>query len=87
LRAYPGSFNGTHDQEVERIAYLVVNGWDDAIEIDVGVPSLLCHVDWIVLDGNHRLAAAIYRGDTMISASVGGCIGYAMELFGVDVTE
>jgi hypothetical protein len=36
-----------------------LHGWTDAIEVDVGVPALRCHVDWPVQEGNHRLAAAI----------------------------
>lgn len=71
----------------ERIAYLVKNGWNDPIQIDVGIPSMNCHVDWMVIDGNHRVAAAIMRGDTTISAQVGGSIDYAQELFGMDVSE
>lgn len=55
--------------------------------MDVGVPSLHCYVDWPVMDGNHRLAAAIYRKDATILACVGGDIDYALELFGVDVSE
>jgi hypothetical protein len=72
---------------IERIAYLAVNGWDDSIDLDVGVPSMQCYVDWIVQDGNHRLAAALYRKDEVISAMVGGSIEYGFELFGVDVKE
>ena len=72
---------------VARIAYLVLHGWTDPIEIDVGVPGLGCHVDWVVVDGNHRLAAAIFRGDESIMAVVDGDINYGSELFGVDVTE
>lgn len=71
----------------ERIAYLAHHGWDDPIQMDVGVPSLHCYVDWPVMDGNHRLAAAIYRKDATILACVGGDIDYALELFGVDVSE
>ena len=69
---------------VARIAYLVVNGWKDAIEIDVGCPALGDDVDWPFIDGNHRLAAALFRGDVEILASVGGDVDYATELFGVD---
>jgi len=43
-----------------------------------------CHVDWLVVDGNHRFAAAIYRGDEWILADVAGELDYAFELFGVD---
>ena len=59
-------------QHVQRVAWLVVNGWDDAISVDVGVPSLGYYVEWLVVDGNHRLAAAIYRGDLGILTSPAG---------------
>lgn len=68
-----------------RIAYFVKHGWRDAIGIDVGVPSLGCHVRWPVQDGNHRLAAAIYRGDKTILADVDGSVVYAAELLGVSI--
>lgn len=69
-------------RHIERIAYLAVHGWDASVDIDVGVPSLGCIVRWPVQDGNHRLAAAIVRGDESIQAEVGGDIRYANELFG-----
>lgn len=71
----------TRKHHIERIAWLVVNGWEDSIEIEVGVPHLGCYVDWIVTDGNHRLAAAIYRRDVNIKAEIGGDLDYAEELF------
>ncbi len=76
---------GTDDHPA-RIAFFVINPSHDAIEIDVGVPSIGA-VDWIIQDGNHRLAAAIYRGDKHIACSVSGCVHLAMEMFGVDVSE
>jgi len=78
---------GSPEEQAHRIAYLVVHGWSDAISLDVGVPSLGCCVDNPILDGHHRLAAAIYRKDESILATVDGSIDYAFELFGVDVTE
>jgi hypothetical protein len=66
---------------------MVVHPHKDAIEIDVGIPSMGCHIDWMVTDGNHRLAAAIYRRDEFIVAIVGGDLDYATELFGVDCME
>lgn len=74
-------------QHAERIAYLVVHGWDEPIEVDVGIPAFGCFPPWFVDDGNHRLAAAVVAGHEFIEASVAGDIDYAMELFGVDVTE
>jgi hypothetical protein len=77
----------SYEAHLRRIAYFVVHGWNDAIEVDIGIPSLRCHVDWIVQDGNHRLAAAIIRGDEFILASVGGCLDTALQMFGVDCAE
>ena len=67
-----------------RIKYLAKHGWSDPIEIDVGIPPLHCYVDWPIQDGNHRLAAAMLRGDKTISVSVTGSLDYARALFGVD---
>jgi hypothetical protein len=70
-----------------RIAWFVENGWPDAISIDVGDPINGSDRDWLVDDGNHRLAAAIYRGDRLIQAEVSGDLDYAHELFGVSEKE
>lgn len=58
-----------------------------ALEIDVGVPALNYLPDWMVLDGNHRLAAAIYARRPTILAYVGGQLDYAQRLFGVECGE
>ncbi len=67
---------------IQRIAWFVVTPWHEPISIDVGVPELGCNVDWIVIDGNHRLAAAFYREDTHISADVSGSVDLIQEMFG-----
>lgn len=87
LKGEPVQAQASAVEHAARIAYLIANSWDDAIEIDVGVPSMGCHIAWPVTDGNHRLAAAAYRGDKTILADVGGCLDYAMDLFGVDCAE
>jgi len=71
----------------QRVAYFAVHGWSDPISIDVGVPSLGCHVSWLVDDGNHRLAAALFLKKKTIAASVSGEVRYAFDLFGVDVSD
>jgi hypothetical protein len=71
----------------ERISFLVVKGWNDPIAIDVGVPSLGCNIGWMIQDGNHRFAAALYLGLPYISACVDGDIDYGTDILGVDVTE
>lgn len=85
LRASPiiNQDKATRRDHIRRIAFLVQHGWTDAISLDVGVPVLGHHVDWIVVDGNHRLAAAFYRGDTSILVEVDGQIDYAERLLGV----
>lgn len=82
LEARPNTPN-----HVQRTAYLVQHPSPDPIEIDVGAPVLGYYVTWMILDGNHRLAAAIYRGDDTIQAAVSGQLNYAHELFGVDCEE
>jgi hypothetical protein len=76
---------GPWGDHAARIAWFVVSPPEDPIEIDVGIPSVCCHVDWIITDGNHRTAAAIYREDEYIPANVSGCVSYAYELFGVRI--
>lgn len=45
---------------IDRIAWLVVHGWKDPISLEM-------QDGWIeVNDGNHRLAAAVYRRDRLI---------------------
>ena len=72
---------------VERVAFLVLHPPSDPILIDVGVPELGCHVDWIVEDGNHRHAAAIARGDDEISASIIGSVTNIRDLLGIIYPE
>lgn len=61
----------TAKQHAGRIKYLADNGWDTPIIMDVGVPAL--GYGWRkVEDGHHRLAAAIYRKDSHILASISG---------------
>jgi hypothetical protein len=82
----PVSWDAPVWMQAQRIAWLVKHGWSDPIDIDVAVPSLGCHVPWPVLDGNHRLAAAIFLGHKEILADVSGSLDFAEELFGVDCT-
>jgi hypothetical protein len=74
------------DYHIRRIAWLVKNGWDKPVEIDVGIPSMN-YWPYPLIDGHHRLCAAIYRGDLTIAASVSGSLDYAFELFGVDCAQ
>lgn len=72
----------TRQDHVRRIAFFVECGWLDPIDIDVGVRG---YWPWPIADGNHRLAAAIVRGDREILVEIDGDLDYASELFGVDV--
>ena len=59
-------------QHEQRVAWLMRHGWADAIEIDLGVPSMGC-APWINTDdGNHRVAAALLLRHRVILATVSG---------------
>lgn len=62
----------TKEKHIRRIAFLVVNGWEDSIDLDLGVPHLGYFPIWPIQDGNHRFMAAIVRGDTSISSICSG---------------
>jgi hypothetical protein len=80
----PWSPRWTIEQHAERIAWLSVAGWNDAIQIDVGVPGFLDYLPHrMITDGNHRFAAAIIRKDRTILADVAGDSEYAFELLGI----
>lgn len=71
----------------ERIAWLAYSGWEDPIEIDVGVPSHGCYPSWPVLDGNHRLYAAFVSRRFGILAEIGGEIDYAIDILALDPVQ
>lgn len=68
-------------KHIARVAFLAVNGWSDAILI---APDCIA---WPVQDGNHRLAAALFRGDSAIEAVFDGSFDAIVELFGPDIAE
>lgn len=69
-----------------RIAWLMHEGWRDPISLDVGCPSFPGYrPGWLVVDGNHRLAAAILRRDRTIAALVDGEVRHACELLHLPV--
>lgn len=70
-----------------RIAYFVTEGFGDPIQLDVGVPELGAHTSWLIADGNHRFAAALYSGQTSIACEVSGSVKFAQELFGVNCED
>lgn len=74
---------GERKYHARRIAWFVVRQADNEdprapIEVDVGIPEFPGGtIDWPILDGNHRYAAAVYRGDASIKANVSGSLPYA----------
>ena len=74
VEPYPGQCGElwSHLDHASRVAYFVVFGWCEPIEVDVGVPYLGFMPQWPVSDGNHRLAAAIFTGLQVIDAEVSG---------------
>lgn len=71
--------NSPYDH-ASRIAYLVLNKDDNPISLDVGIPSIGYH-SIVLIDGNHRLAAAIYRKDKIIKVDYSGETAYFKHLF------
>jgi hypothetical protein len=57
---------GTRTQHVERIAHLANTGWDVPLMIRVSLPTADAPGDWDLIDGYHRLHAAVIRGDATI---------------------
>lgn len=53
---------------MERIAWLALHPAEDEITVDASAPSF----SWPIADGNHRLAAALLRGDRRILTCVVG---------------
>lgn len=73
------------EQHIKKISYFVKYGFNDPIHIDVGIPVLNYYRNYLVTDGNHRLASAIYKldilkEDTLVPCSITGQISYAQEL-------
>jgi hypothetical protein len=56
----------------KRIAWFIINGWNDPICYDFGCPDFGYHPSYPVSDGNHRLYAAIFKGDTSVKSSYEG---------------
>lgn len=57
----------TMEQHIERIAWFVVKGWDDAITLNLDDTAL-----WPIVDGNHRFIAAKFKGQKYILANATG---------------
>lgn len=70
----------TKEMHEERIAWLVVNPTLDPLEIEFSAADYL---EMSIDDGNHRLAAAIYRGDELVPIQIGGFCIHCVEGLGV----
>lgn len=59
--------------DIARIAHLATHGWPtrtNPITVDLGVDNYW--PQWAITDGNHRLAAALIRGDHHLTVSACG---------------
>lgn len=76
-KTVPGDYQGPLTNAT-RIAYLIRYGWEDPIEVDVGIPVYVGGYGSVrkltITDGNHRLCAAVVAGDRYIVASCGGSV-------------
>lgn len=67
-------------QHAARIAKFVVDPPEDPIHLDLGVNAPL---EWIISDGNHRLYAAVLRGDEEIMSLISGSFDRSIDILGV----
>lgn len=76
-------------RHIQKVAWFVKNKANEPISLEVGCEALGVWADHIISDGNHRLAAAIIRGDKTIAACVGGGVTDAkrMKLWNPNVYE
>ena len=64
-----------------RIAWLHDNSWSDAISLEINEGSEV----WPITDGNHRLYAAILRGDDEILVEVSGSLDMLEKHFSIEL--
>jgi hypothetical protein len=70
------------DYHARRVAYLVSETNYPPIILDVGVPGYR-GPEYLIWDGNHRLAAALYRQDPWIAVDFSGAVSEFKEMFPV----
>jgi hypothetical protein len=70
-------------QHEKRIAWLMLHGWVDPIELDVGFPNLGLAISNPTSDGNHRVAAALALELPYIEASCSGDVGIIEQILWV----
>lgn len=75
----------SYGYNVARIAHFLQAGWDEPdkdhepITIDIGLVGYL--PNYLIVDGNHRVAAAKLRGDEMIRIEIIGSLEKAEAVF------
>lgn len=89
--AEPRDFLYRHEDRTEayhygRIKQMLLVPDTAPIEVDAGIPRY-SNYDVEVLDGHHRLCAAILRGDETILASCGGWISFLNYMAGKRKTD
>lgn len=68
------------DEHIARVAYLAVEGWDNRFS-----PVLDVDAFWPIDDGNHRVCAAVVRGDEYIEMIIVGSLKNTEELLGISL--
>lgn len=78
FRRIPGDlFDKSYkDFNIQRIAWFVKRMPFDPIELDVGCPSLGYYSNDWVIDGWHRIYAALLRKDKFINAMIAGEVDF-----------
>jgi len=82
---YDDGLYSSYDYNIERIAYFVEHGWESAgsdrepVTVDIGLAGYTpLH---LLVDGNHRVAAAKIRGDESITIELIGDVAKAEAVF------
>jgi len=71
--------NKNRERHIRRIAYLAKFGWEDPIDIDIGIPNWTLP-SWVIQDGNHRYVASLFLDYDWIEAECSGDIDLIEEL-------
>jgi hypothetical protein len=76
----PGSPAASREDHAARVAWFAVHGWEDPIEVDIGIPEVAEWSSWWpIIDGNHRFAAAVFLKAQTIRGIFSGSLDYAEE--------
>ena len=75
----------SYEYNVARIAHFLQSGWDELeadtepITVDIGLAGYA--PSYLIVDGNHRVAAAKLRGDRLIRVEIIGAMARAEAVF------